>query len=97
MQYVLTHGERHARGGFVVCVLREGGVCDGSGRFTICVPKKAVRGAVLRNRLRRVLCEVVQSFAIGCVDLVVLCRSVHGSEKEMQGRLRTLLGEVCGV
>ncbi len=97
VQYVLKHGERHARRGLVICVLRSCDFASGSGRFAILISKKVVKGAVLRNRLRRVLREVVQTFDRECVDLVVLYRSEFDSEVEVRERLRILLCEVFGV
>ena len=97
VQYILKHGERYARRGVVVCVLRSGGVCDAVGGVAVLISKKVVTGAVLRNRLRRVLREAVQAFDRGCVDVVVLCRGVCGSDVEVRNQLQILLGEIFGT
>ena len=96
VQHILKYGERHTRKGLAVCVLKSD-TCCGFGRFAILISKKVVKGAVLRNRLRRVLREVVQTFDRKCVDIVVLCRRTCDSEAETQKQLQTLLCEVFGV
>ena len=89
---VLKCGERYTRKSLVVCVLRSEGL--DSGNFAILVSKKTIKSAVLRNRLRRVLREVVRLFDYRCFDVVVLCRGVHGSDADIRGHLLILLGDI---
>ena len=96
VRYILQHGERYVRGGLVVCVLKPDTPSNHSGRFAVLISKKAVKGAVLRNRLRRVLREIVTSSRM-CADVVVLCRRECGSETEVREYLQVLLDEVFGV
>lgn len=96
VQHVLKYGERYARRGFVVCVLHQD--CSSEvGKFSIVISKKVVKGAVLRNRLRRVLREVVKTFDYPGVDFVVLCRNRFDSESDARNRLHDLLREVFGA
>lgn len=97
VQYILKHGERHVRRDVVVCVLRSGDVCDTGGGFAILISKKVIADAVSRNRLRRVLREVVQASDRGCVDVVVLCRGACGSDAKVREQLQALLREVFGA
>ena len=97
VQYILKHGDRYVGKGVVVCALKSDEVCVGSGGFAILISKKAVRTAVLRNRIRRVLREVVRSFDCGCVDFVVLCRSGCDSEDGVREQLHMLLCNIFAV
>lgn len=94
MQYILKHGKRYTRRGFVVCVLRSG---DSGGCFAVLISKKVIKGAVLRNRLRRVFREVVRVFDCRSADLVVLYRGSFDSGVRAREHLHILLREIFDV
>ena len=86
VQHTLRCGKRYARDGLVVCVA--GG---GSGRFAVLVSKKVARSAVVRNRMRRVLREVVRSLGRMSFDFVVLQNKKNISNEDMHTSLQMLL------
>ena len=94
VQHILKHGERHAWAGQVVCVLRSG---DCSGKFSILISKKVIKGAVARNSMRRALREAVRHSGFLGGDFVVLHGNKSISETEAAEQLKRVLAEIAGA
>ncbi|MCY4577365.1 MAG: ribonuclease P protein component [Candidatus Kaiserbacteria bacterium] len=92
VQHILKHGKRYTCDGFVVCVLRSDA---SSGRFSILIPKKVAKGAVARNRVRRVLRDVISCVGYTGSDFVVLHNKKQDSEEVSKEHLRTLLTTIA--
>ena len=89
VQHILKHGKRYVHNGFLVCVLG-----DGSGRFAVLVSKKVARSAVVRNRMRRVLREVVRTVDSVPFDFVVLQNKGNLSSEFIQTSLPMVLNTI---
>ena len=94
VQHILKHGERYACAGLVVCVFRFSG---GFGRYAVLIPKKVLQSSVARNRMRRVLREVIRKPDQLCGNFVVLHNNKNSSEAEVKEHLGLLLSKASSV
>ena len=92
--YILKHGERYTCDGFVFFVVRS--TVD-FGKFTIVIPKKTIKSATSRNRLRRMLREEVLCSGSGFGNFVIWCNNKKMSSKEVRECLRVFLNGFSSI
>ena len=89
VQHLIKNGKRVSADGFTLVYLPE--TDTGVVRFSVVVPKRLVKGAVLRNRVRRVVRDVVRSEDACRGDFLVICNRLAGTDKEIREGVALLL------
>ena len=95
VEYILKKGKRYAQGGMVIVCVSENDLRQkGQQKYAVLIPKRVVKKSVARNRLRRVIREMIKEVDVQCSEFVILCNSKSCTEESVKKAVEQVVQKI---